>query len=82
MLLSISIYIKVGFRVCSVTLCPPRREAPVRVLRFSLMIITVTLLVLEVRGVITALLRSRVMASMVNTEAGTCTRDQKLFILI
>ena len=31
----VSVYIKVGFRVCSVTLCPPRREAPVRVLRFS-----------------------------------------------
>ena len=35
--------------------------------------LTVTLFVLEVRGVITALLLSRVMASIVNTEAGTCT---------
>ena len=33
---------------------------------------TVSLVVRELRGVRTALLRSRVMASIVNTEAGTC----------
>ena len=41
--------------------------------------LTVTLFVLEVRGVITALLLSRVMANMVNTDAGTCSKLKYVF---